>query len=414
MKVVTKKITDVLPYGRNPRKNEGAIDAVAASIREFGFQQPIVVDAEGVIIAGHTRYQAAQRLGLERVPVVVAKDLTPAQVQAYRLADNRVGEIAEWDDTLLAGELRELSNGGWHSLEGLGFTADELDSLLSPLAAEVEAADDQADAGEGPEDAEEEPGDAPRPSITTFRDNVVFPSGNVLGIPDLLEGRLWGGEIAGPFVAGEPNAPVRLACWGAVGADAQLSGHVVTFGASVDRVEAAVWGDPVPFLEAMRDARPAAIVMPDLSAGPGAPVAELLWHTYRARWAARYWQEAGHAVIPSIPEPAHDGVFMGLPERLPAAFLRTMTFANDAAEIARALEAWCATIPTDRIFIHGSSRKAFEALSLPEGPEFVWIPSHHAARKSPGEATITRGQPASRAATADPTTLPAKKVRNGK
>lgn len=101
-------IGDVAPYGGNPRCNDQAVDAVAASIREFGWRQPIVVDADGTIIAGHTRYKAAERLGMGEVPVVVASDLTPEQCAAYRLADNRSGELAEWDMDLLAQELDGL------------------------------------------------------------------------------------------------------------------------------------------------------------------------------------------------------------------------------------------------------------------------------------------------------------------
>lgn len=105
MKVKETPIGEVRPYPGNPRVNDGAVEAVAASLREFGWQQPIVVDADGTIIAGHTRYKAAKRLGMGTVPVVVASELTPEQVQAYRLADNKVGELATWDMGLLAGEL---------------------------------------------------------------------------------------------------------------------------------------------------------------------------------------------------------------------------------------------------------------------------------------------------------------------
>lgn len=90
-----RSIEKVIPYARNPRKNDEAVDAVAASITEFGFQQPIVVDAKGVIVCGDTRYKAARRLGLTEVPVQVAKGLTPQQIKAYRIADNRLAEIAE-------------------------------------------------------------------------------------------------------------------------------------------------------------------------------------------------------------------------------------------------------------------------------------------------------------------------------
>ena len=99
----------VIPYARNPRTaTDTAVGKVAASIKEFGFRVPIIVDSEGVIIAGHTRLAAAKRLGLERVPVLVAADLSPAQVKAYRIADNRTAQETGWERALLELELEDL------------------------------------------------------------------------------------------------------------------------------------------------------------------------------------------------------------------------------------------------------------------------------------------------------------------
>lgn len=103
-----RPIDDVHPYPNNPRNNDEAVEYVANSIREFGWQQPIVVDTDSTIIAGHTRLKAAKMLGMETVPVVVADNLTPAQVNAYRLADNKVAEAATWDMESLAVELEGL------------------------------------------------------------------------------------------------------------------------------------------------------------------------------------------------------------------------------------------------------------------------------------------------------------------
>jgi len=94
MDVEMRDIGDVKPYEGNPRQNADAVDAVAASIREFGFRQPLVVDEDGVIVVGHTRYQAAMKLGLTQVPVHVAKGLSPEQVRAYRLADNATRDLS--------------------------------------------------------------------------------------------------------------------------------------------------------------------------------------------------------------------------------------------------------------------------------------------------------------------------------
>ena len=108
MEIYEKSIDQLVPYERNPRKNDKAIDGVANSIKEFGFKVPIIVDKENVIVAGHTRYAAAKKLGLETVPVIVAEDLTPEQIKAFRLADNKVAEKSEWDLPLLSLELLDL------------------------------------------------------------------------------------------------------------------------------------------------------------------------------------------------------------------------------------------------------------------------------------------------------------------
>ena len=108
MQIKEFKTDSLIAYANNPRINAGAVDAVAESIREFGFKVPIVIDKDNVIIAGHTRISAAQKLGLETVPCIVADDLAPEQVKAFRLADNKTGELAYWDFELLEKELADL------------------------------------------------------------------------------------------------------------------------------------------------------------------------------------------------------------------------------------------------------------------------------------------------------------------
>ena len=96
MEIEHRKLNEIRPYEANPRINDQAVDAVARSLEEFGFRQPLVIDEDGVIVVGHTRFKAAVKLGLEKVPDHVAKDMTPAQRKAYRLADNATGAIASW------------------------------------------------------------------------------------------------------------------------------------------------------------------------------------------------------------------------------------------------------------------------------------------------------------------------------
>lgn len=110
MNIVLKKLNEIKPYEKNPRRNDQAVDAVAESIKYFGFKVPIVIDKNGTIVTGHTRYRSAKKLGLTEVPCIVADDLNEAQIKAYRLADNKVAEIAEWDEELLWNELQELAD----------------------------------------------------------------------------------------------------------------------------------------------------------------------------------------------------------------------------------------------------------------------------------------------------------------
>lgn len=108
MNIIEKKLSEITPYENNPRLNDEAVKYVAKSISEFGFKNPILIDRDGVIIAGHTRYKAATELGMKKVPCIIADDLTEEQIRAYRLADNKVGEIAKWDMELLNIELGEI------------------------------------------------------------------------------------------------------------------------------------------------------------------------------------------------------------------------------------------------------------------------------------------------------------------
>ena len=102
------KLTDIIPYEKNPRRNDEAVKYVAESIKSFGFKNPIVLDKDNIIVAGHTRYKAAKKLNLKEVPCIVADDLTDEQIKAFRLADNKVAEKADWDFDLLGEELDSL------------------------------------------------------------------------------------------------------------------------------------------------------------------------------------------------------------------------------------------------------------------------------------------------------------------
>ena len=158
MDVVDLPLERLIPYARNPRKNAAAVATVAASLKEFGWRQPIVVDEEMVILAGHTRLEAARQLGLATAPVHIARGLTPAQARAYRLMDNRASENAEWDEALLGLELGDLQGDGF-DLALTGFDDDELNRLLAGLGDEDGAREGEDEIPETPVDPVSRPGD---------------------------------------------------------------------------------------------------------------------------------------------------------------------------------------------------------------------------------------------------------------
>jgi DNA modification methylase len=159
MDVIDLPLGQIIPYARNPRKNDKAVATVAASIAEFGWRQPIVVDEAMVVLAGHTRLEAARQLGLETAPVHVARGLTEAQARAFRIMDNRSSENAEWDDELLGLELGDLLEAEF-DLGLTGFTDEELNALMNGLAEDGTGAQEgEDDVPETPEDPVSRPGD---------------------------------------------------------------------------------------------------------------------------------------------------------------------------------------------------------------------------------------------------------------
>src|SRR5262245_42531290 len=152
--VVFRPVSSLIPYIRNPRKNDAVVDQMIASIREFGFKIPVLAKSDGSVIDGHLRLKAAQRLGIDEVPVILCDDWTEAQVKAFRLLVNRSANWAQWDEELLKLELEDLKAFDYN-LSLTGFDDDELEKLLRP------AFDDQADnaAPDPPEDPVSQPGD---------------------------------------------------------------------------------------------------------------------------------------------------------------------------------------------------------------------------------------------------------------
>lgn len=131
IKAVEMELRKIIPYENNPRKNEKAVDAVMQSIKQFGFKNPIIVDENMVIISGHTRRLAALKLSMDKVPVIIAKDLTEEQVRAFRLADNRVASFSSWDENKLKEEIADINN---IDLSDFGFKKDKIDDIFREKA----------------------------------------------------------------------------------------------------------------------------------------------------------------------------------------------------------------------------------------------------------------------------------------
>jgi len=149
MKIETADINTIKPYENNPRKlKDSAIDKVAMSLKEYGFRQPIVVDKDRVIVVGHTRYRASKKLGFKEVPITIADNLTPEQINAYRIADNRTAEESEWDSELLKMEIKDLEAKDF-KLDLLGFNEDQLNDMLFE---EKQGLTDEDEVPEAPEE----------------------------------------------------------------------------------------------------------------------------------------------------------------------------------------------------------------------------------------------------------------------
>lgn len=132
MEIISKSIESINPYESNPRNNERAVEKVVSSIKEFGFKVPIIIEKNGTIVAGHTRYLAAKQLELKEVPCIIADDLTPAQIKAFRIADNKTAEYSEWDFDLLTQELEELKELDFN-LDLTALDEFEQERLLNPI-----------------------------------------------------------------------------------------------------------------------------------------------------------------------------------------------------------------------------------------------------------------------------------------
>ena len=258
MKIVMKRLGDLKPYEKNPRKNRPSIDKVAASIKEFGFKVPIVIDKSNVIVCGHTRYQASLKLDLDEVPCIVADDLTPKQIKAYRLADNKVGEDSLWDEELLLEELDDLSEE--FDMKEFGFDWDE---------DEIEEDDDDINERHRTDDAY---------NLSEF------------------DATACDGFWQMPIVRGSDVIPSRLIGFNYVkSSDSRDAGvHFFIDDYQFERI----WNDPLTNID--RLARFECVLTPDFSLYLDMPRAMQIWNIYRSRLIGQMMERRGLEVIPTV------------------------------------------------------------------------------------------------------------------
>lgn len=277
MNIIEKNISDIKPYEKNPRRNDDAVHYVAESIRQFGFKVPLVIDANNVIVTGHTRYKAAKKLGISKIPCIVADDLTEEQIKAFRLADNKVSEMAEWDFDLLGGELEELFD---FDMSAFGFDI--------------------------PEDDEE-------PDPDEEKRNERERTMNAYNL-DEFDGSATEGFYQMPIIEPVQYIPKDL-----IGFNYALSAKDKTSGIHfyVDDYQfERVWNQPQMYLEKLLDFD--CMLTPDFSLYLEMPIAMKIWNTYRSRLIGQMAQRYGMTVIPTVswcePE-TFNFCFDGLPKR---------------------------------------------------------------------------------------------------
>lgn len=282
MNIVYLPTNELIPYSRNAKKHPAQqVGLIANSIREFGFQQPIVVDKNNIVVIGHGRLLAAKRLHMKEVPVVRADDLTDDQIKALRLADNKVAE-SDWKMDLVASEIADIQL----DMTDFGF----LDSL-----------EEESDSEEEGEDVLFEDEALPRLQHNVFenQERHQFPADNFYGIPSMRPTQTVGSQM------------LRFMDWAEV---EDLSEYIAHFYYD-DYKFMAAWRDPDKYIERLKKFK--AVVSPDFSLYTDFPRCLQILSCYRRQWCGRYWQEHGIDVIPDViwgDKESFDYCFLGIPK----------------------------------------------------------------------------------------------------
>lgn len=266
MEIVYRKLKDIKPYKNNPRNNADAVEYVAESIRQFGFRNPIILDKNNEIVAGHTRYKAAKKLHMEEVPTIMADDLTPEQVKAFRLADNKVAEAATWDYELLSEELDDILT---FDMSDFGFDIPDINDLAEQAEAEHQ---------QNKEDTQFSKANILNLEYAQFAGSGKYDIPTIRPVYELPEIKEW---ISFNYVL----------------SDTDPEGKAVHFFVDDYQFER-VWNNPDAYIEKLKQY--VCVASPDFSPYGDMPLALQLYNHYRKHWCAAYWQMQGITVIPTI------------------------------------------------------------------------------------------------------------------
>lgn len=257
MNIIFKKIKDVQPYEKNPRRNEEAVRYVSESIRQFGFKVPIVIDKDGIVVAGHTRLKAAKKLGLKEVPCIVADDLSDDEVKAFRLADNKVAEKAKWDFDVLQEELDDIIS---FDMSDFGFEFIDTEKNKKNTQKRVEGIlnlEKAAFAGVGKYDI---------PAIQPIKQREIGKISEWIGFNYVMSDDSPEGKAVHFFV--DDYQFIRL------------------------------WNNPEKYMEKL--VKYEAVLTPDFSPYADMPMATQIFNHYRKHWVGALMQQYGVKVIPTI------------------------------------------------------------------------------------------------------------------
>ena len=257
LEIIYKNIKDLKPYSKNARKNDKAVKYVAKSIENFGFKIPVIIDKNGVIVCGHTRYKASKKLGYNEIPCIIADDLTEEQIKAFRLADNKVSEKADWDFDLLSDEINDIID---INMEDFGFEFIDYEKNKIDTQKKVE-------------------------SILNLQ-KANFKGVGEYDIPELE-----------PIYEYEIGDIKEWIGFNYVLSDKEPEGKAVHF--FIDDYQFnRIWNNPEKYVEKLRKYE--AVLTPDFSPYADMPMATQIFNHYRKHWVGRFLQENGVKVVPTI------------------------------------------------------------------------------------------------------------------